>query len=194
MGFFKYKFQNKDLPNITSFQGPPKKLNKSITPEEVRKSLESLKNNRAPRDDEISGELLKYGTPTLHGSIANVLNRVFEEHESLKINSGELIALQKPGKPKGLPKNLRPITLLSTIRKALSIITLHRIRPCTEEYLSHSQSGFRSDRSTADVAWAHKWLAAKTKKEDVEIKITGMTCHQLLIQSTDKPCSTYEEK
>ena len=76
-----------------------------------------------------------------------------------------MIALQKPGKPKGPPKNLRPITLLNTIRKALSIITLHRIRPCTEEYLSHSQSGFRPDRSTADVAWAHKWLAAKTKKD-----------------------------
>ena len=84
------------------------------------------------------------------------------------------IVLQKPGKPKGPPKNLRPITLLNTIRMALSIITLHRIRPCTEEYLSHSQSGFRPDRSTADVAWAHKWLAAKTKKEDVEIKITGI--------------------
>ena len=110
----------------------------------------------------------------MHGSIANVLNRVFEAHESLKINSGELIALQKPGKPKGPPKNLRPITLLNTIRKALSIITLHRKRPCTEEYLSHSQSGFRPDRSLADVAWAHKWLAAKTKKEDVEIKITGI--------------------
>ena len=26
-GFFKDKFQNKDLPHITSFQGPPKKLN-----------------------------------------------------------------------------------------------------------------------------------------------------------------------
>ena len=80
-GFFKDKFQNKDLPNITSFQGPPKKLNKPITPEEVRKSLESLKNNRAPGEDEISGELIKYGTTTLHGSIAN------EEHESLKIKS-----------------------------------------------------------------------------------------------------------
>ena len=173
-GFFKDKFQNKDLPNITSFQGPSKKLNKPITPEEVRKSLESLKNNRVPGKDEISGELLKYGTPTLHGSIANVLNRVFEEHESLKINSGELIALQKPGKSKGPPKNLRPITLLNTIRKALSIITLHRIRPCTEEYLSHSQSGFRPDRSTADVAWAHKWLAAKTKQEDDDIEIKGI--------------------
>ena len=40
---------------MTSFQGLPKKLNKPITPEEVRKSLESLKNNRAPGEDEISG-------------------------------------------------------------------------------------------------------------------------------------------
>ena len=127
IGLLKDKFQNKDLPNITSFQDPPKKLNKPITPDEVRKSLESIKNNRAPAEDEISEELLKYGTPTLHESIANVLNRVFEEHESLKINSGELIVLQKPGKPKGPPKNLRPIALLNTTRKALSIITLHRI-------------------------------------------------------------------
>ena len=99
-GFFKDNFQNKDLPNITSFQGPPKKLNKPITPEEVRKSLESLKNNRAPGEDEISGELLKYGTPTLHGIIANVLNRVFGEHASLKINSGELIAVQNQANQK----------------------------------------------------------------------------------------------
>ena len=172
--FFKEKFQNKDLASIASFQGIPRKLNKPFTSEEVRKSLESLKNNRAPGGDEISGELLKYGTPLLHKSIANILNRVFEEHETININSGELIAIPKPGKPKGPPKNLRPITLLNTIRKALSIITLHRIRPNIEEYLSHSQSGFRPERSTSDVAWTHKWLAAKAKKEDVEIKITGI--------------------
>ncbi|KAK3797961.1 hypothetical protein RRG08_018765 [Elysia crispata] len=172
--FFKEKFQNKNLASIASFQGIPRKLNKPFTSEEVRKSLESLKNNRAPGGDEISGELLKYGTPLLHKSIANILNRVFEEHETININSGELIALPKPGKPKGPPKNLRPITLLNTTRKALSIITLHRIRPHIEEYLSHSQSGFRPERSTSDVAWTHKWLAAKAKKEDVEIKITGI--------------------
>ncbi|KAK3797086.1 hypothetical protein RRG08_053742, partial [Elysia crispata] len=49
-----------------------------------------------------------------------------------------------------------------------------RIRPHIEEYLSHSQSGFRPERSTSDVAWTHKWLAAKAKKEDVEFKITGI--------------------
>ena len=75
---------------------------------------------------------------------------------------------------RGVERRRRQTDLLNTIRKALSIITLHRIRPCTEEYLSHSQSGFRPDRSTADVAWAHKWLAAKTKKEDDDIEIKGI--------------------
>ena len=70
---------------------------------------------------------------------------------------------------------MRPITLLNSLRKALSIITLNRIRPFVEEYLSKSQSGFRPDRSTADVVWTHKWLAAKTLKEDVIIKILGMS-------------------
>ena len=56
----------------------------------------------------------------------------------------------------------------------MSIITLNRIRPFVEEYLSKIQSGFRPDRSTADVVWTHKWLAAKTLKEDVNIKISGI--------------------
>ena len=64
--------------------------------------------------------------------------------------------------------------MLNIIRKTLSLITLQRIRPHTENYLSHSQSGFRQDRSTADVVWTHKWLAAKSIAENFEIKITGI--------------------
>lgn len=40
--------------------------------------------------------------------------------------------------------------------------------------MSNNQSGFRPNRSTADVVWTHKWLAAKTLKEDVTIKISGI--------------------
>ncbi|GFS20900.1 innexin [Elysia marginata] len=77
-------------------------------------------------------------------------------------------------KPKGPPKNLRPMTFLNTIRKALSKIVLERIRPHVEQYLSHSQSGFRPNRSTSDVAWTHKWLAAKVNIENIAIKIAGI--------------------
>ena len=57
------------------------------------------------------------------------INESYKKHEILDINAGEIIPLPKPGKPKGPPKNLRPITLLNTIRKTLSTIVLERIRP-----------------------------------------------------------------
>ena len=54
------------------------------------------------------------------------------------------------------------------------MITLDRIRPKVEEFLAHSQSGFRPNRSTSDVVWTHKWFAAKTNVENVCIKISGI--------------------
>ena len=60
------------------------------------------------------------------------MNSTFTNHEELDINSGVLIAIPKPGKPKGSPNNLRPKTLLNTLRKELSVITLDRIRPSIE--------------------------------------------------------------
>ena len=65
------------------------------------------------------------------------MNSTFTNHEELDINSGVLIAIPKPGKPKGPPNNFRPITLLKTLRKVLSLITLDRIKPSIEKYLSH---------------------------------------------------------
>ena len=82
--------------------------------------------------------------------------------------------LPKPGKPKGPRKNLRPVTLLNTVRKSFSLITLDRIREKVETYLSANQSGFRPFRSTSDVVWTHRWLAAKTALSDLEIKVTGI--------------------
>ncbi|GFR64481.1 very-long-chain enoyl-CoA reductase [Elysia marginata] len=145
--YFKSKFQNVSIENIDAFQGPPKALDKPITAGEVGKSLDRLKNSRASGQDGISAELLKYGTKALDEQLAIIFNDTFEKHQDPNINVGELIAIPKPGKPKGPPKNLRPITLLNTIRKALSIITLHRIGPQVEKYLSPSQSGFRPHRS-----------------------------------------------
>ena len=172
--FFSQKFQDSNIPNIKAFCGEPKKFEKPITKEEVRKSFNKLNNNRAPGKDGIHGELLKYGPEELDNVIANIFNETFEKHELLDVNKGEIIPLQKPGKPKGPPRNLRPITLLNTLRKSLSTIVLERIRPQIEKYLSQSQSGFRPNRSTADVSWTHKWLAAKTLQEKIQIKITGI--------------------
>ena len=73
-------------------------LRNKITAEEVRKSFNSLSNNKAPGEDNINGELLKYGTPLPNKTIADIYNTAFQKHEDLDINGGGLIAIQKPGK------------------------------------------------------------------------------------------------
>ena len=85
---------------ITPFEGEPKPLKNPITPEEVRKSFNSLSNNKATGEDQIHAELLKYGTPLLDQTIADIFNATFSKHENLDINTGVLIAIKNQAKRK----------------------------------------------------------------------------------------------
>lgn len=83
------------------------------------------------------------GTTQLHQQMADIFNQIFERGEDLKLTCGTLIM---PGKPPCLLSSLRPIALLNTLRKSLPRITLNRIRPAVERFLSPNQSGFRQNR------------------------------------------------
>ena len=107
-------------------------------------------------------------------TLSSVINGIFSHHQSVEVGGGILIPLQKPNKPLGPPSNLRPIVLLTSLRKALSLITLARIRPKVEEFLAETHSDFRSGRSTSDVVWAHTWLAAKAQRFHWDIHILGI--------------------
>ena len=85
-----------------------------------------------------------------------------------------LILVQKPGKPTGPLTSLRPIVLLSVLRKTLSLIVLSRIAPKVDDYLSSSQSGFRRGRSTADVVFGYRWLYAKAQRHRVTVEFLGI--------------------
>ncbi|GFR77850.1 reverse transcriptase (RNA-dependent DNA polymerase) [Elysia marginata] len=145
----KNKFRDDQINDLEPFQGDARDLNNPITTNEVEKALARLNNNRACGEDDIN------------------------------INCGKVITLQKPGKAKGLVTNLRPITLLNTLRKVLSLIVLNRTKHDINEYLSPSQSGFREGRSTSDIVWwSHRWLVSKTYVENIDFFITGidMSC------------------
>ena len=71
--------------------------------------------------------------------------------DEINIGKSNLILLQKPNKEKEPLKNIRPINLLKTSRKILSITTLHRIQEKVEQYLSASQAAYRPKRSTGDI-------------------------------------------
>ena len=152
----------------------PGPLNSPIKVEEVHCATKSLRNGRAVGPDGIASELLKYGGTNLHCKIADKINQMFAEGEDLELGRGTLIVLQKPGKPLGLLSSLRPIVLLNTLCKTLSLITLNRIRPAVEGFLSQAQSGFRQYRSTSDAVWAHKLMIAQVMKAQESIFILGI--------------------
>ena len=75
--------------------------------------------------------------------------------------------------PIGALSSLRPIVLLTTLRKVLSLVVLARISSNVNSYLSAGQSDFRHGRSTADIVFGYHWMAAKSQKyqEAMEIRI-----------------------
>ena len=91
------------------------------------------------------------------------------------VEIGILLPLPKPKKTQGPVKNLRPITLLEVIQKILSKIFMNRTEDKINKHLSQSESVSSNYRSTTDVVWAHRWMAAKTQVQDIAIFITGMS-------------------
>ena len=172
---FKTHFRKDNINEISKFNTPPKKLRKEITMDEVKKAISTMANNKAPGKDGLPVELIKYAPGQIHKEISEILNNIFRYNdENVKMGTGILLPLPKPGKTKGPVKNLRPITLLEVIRKILSKILMNRIDDKIDAYLSKNQSAYRKGRSTTDIVWAHRWLSAKAQEQDIIIYITGI--------------------
>ena len=74
---------------------------------------------------------------------------------------GVLVPLSKPGKPQGTPVNLRPIILLSILRKILAISMIKRIQEKIENRIPLSLAANRVGRSTTKHVFTCKIPAEK---------------------------------
>ena len=150
---------------------PPTKLKKEITQEEVTKAVGSMKNGKSCGEDGIFVEMIKYAPNEIHQKIADILNKL---HESVpeEIITGLLSALPKPGKVKGPPENLRPIILLSVLRKILTIIMLRRIWPKIKDHIPIDQAAYQGGRSTTEQVFSVKILCEKAiAAQDIQLAL-----------------------
>ena len=172
---FMKHFNKKNINHITKFITGAKRLKRKITAKEVKTAVWKMTNNKAPGKDNINVGLIKCAPEEIYKEIANILNGIYERNETgIKLGTGILLPLQKPKKTQGPVKKHRPITLLERIRKILSKIFMDRTEDKINKHLSQSQSAYRKSRSTTDVIWAHRWIAAKTQVQDIDIFITGI--------------------
>ena len=131
---FSRQFTDPTVDGLDAFTGEPSQLTRPITPEEVTLAIGKLNTGRASGHDDITAEFLKCSAELLSHTIANIFNDALQHHELLDIGKGLLILVQKPGKPTGPLTSLRPIVLLSVLRKTLSLFS--DLAHLTSQYMS----------------------------------------------------------
>ena len=150
-----------------------------FTSNEVEKASKSLKNGKSSGIDNLNAELIKHAPPKVHQSIADILNETAKGDQDLKeLTSGILTPLAKPGKKRGPSENLRPIILLSVIRKILTICLLRRCWDRFKHHIPSDQAAYQSGRSTTEQVFACKVLAEKaiiSGKYDLHILLLDMS-------------------
>ena len=80
-----------------------------------------------------------------------------------------MCALQKPGKPKDPTENLRPIILLSVLRKILAVCLKKRIGERLDNEIPQSQAAYRKGRSTTEHVFGTKLITERTLTSKEEI-------------------------
>ena len=93
-----------------------------------------MKPGKALGPDGLPIETLKVAGSAATVFVAEILNASYSLHKSVGIGEGILRALQKPSKPVRPFAYLRPIILLTMLRKILSLIVLNRIRTRVDKY------------------------------------------------------------
>ena len=133
-----------------------------FTSKEIKEAVNLLKNNKSTGCDGISAELLKQSPETIYDMIAEIYNETASTGERPKeLLLGTVCAIQKPGKKKGPIANLRPITLLSMLRKMLAICMKKRIIDHLDDRIPPSQAAYHKGKSTTEHVFATKVLAEK---------------------------------
>ena len=141
-------------PNITPHkisETDKNTLESPITKEELDIALGKSKNNKSPGLDGYSPEFYKFFWPQLGDFFLNCINNNFQKGElTITQSQGVITCLPKTGKLRNQLKNWRPISLLNTSYKLISLCITNRIRPLLNKIISQEQKGFLENRSIAD--------------------------------------------
>ena len=122
-----------------------------ITKAELDVALKKMKNNKSPGLDGYSPEFFKKIWPQLGDFFLESINNNFEKGALAQSQTeGIITCLPKSGKERNLIKNWRPISLLNTTYKVMSLCITNRLRPLLQNIISDEQKGFIEGRSIAD--------------------------------------------
>ena len=126
-------------------------LNSDISPQEVTKSIDHLKANKAAGLDGIIPEVFKHSCDKTVSFLVYLFNKVFASGEYPEAWTEAVIYPLHKGSIHELD-NYRGISLLNVCSKLYSYVINKRLSRWVEDYdvLGEIQAGFRKDHSTTD--------------------------------------------
>ena len=127
------------------------RLDTPITKTELDEALSAMKNNKSPGIDGYSPEFSKKFWPQLGWFFLDCINECFLNGELTESQTqGMITCIPKTGTSRNLIQNWRPISLLNTTYKLISLCITNRLRPVLSRIISTEQKGFPEGRTIAD--------------------------------------------
>ena len=123
--------------------------------------------------------MIKHSPEIIYQQIAKIYDITAETaNHPAELTHGLLAPLQKPGKSRGPPANLRPIILLSNLRKILAACMMKRIEHKIDKEIPITQAAYRQKRSTTEHIFSTKTVIERTisaKNETVYLILLDMS-------------------
>lgn len=141
------------------------------TREEVKEVINKSRNGKAPGEDRINIEFIKYGGELLQERIYQLIKNIWtEEKMPREWETGEIVTIHKKGDQQ-ICSNYRGLTMLNTAYKILSSIIQSRLTKETGQILGQYQCGFTKGRSTTDAIHTLKRTLEKTHEYKMKIEL-----------------------
>ena len=158
----------------------------TISSEEVRRIIKTLKRGKSAGHDKITPEMLKkLGTNGIE-MLTAIVNKAWNKGEVPNDwRTGIIIPLHKKGDTTNC-NNYRGIILLSVTSKIYEKILDNKLRKTVEKDIHECQSGFRKGRSIQDHIFSIKQLIEKTRIQNSELILTFLDLEKAFDRVTQK--------
>ena len=126
-------------------------LDRPLDKSELDTALTQMKNNKSPGLDGYSPEFFKAFWPQLGHFLFDCVIECYAQNKLTSSQTQGLITcLPKTGKARDLLKNWRPISLLNTSYKLISLCITNRLKSVLSKIISEEQKGFLEGRCISD--------------------------------------------